>query len=406
MRSILAVVVSILILTQLAVCGDDAVKKEKNSFLDKYQFFLIKQEKKTLDKIKTSEEFKKFESEFWNKRDPISNTPQNEFKQEVDSRLEDITNNISMDESGLPNTCFGRNGGSNGEMARVYLLYGEPGFKKFLRGRSFVELLLWVYNDEDGYEKYRFLFYRKGNSGYFRLFRDQEFLTKQVVVKELANWENSFIDGRFQADEIVQEIRLQGGEIFIRALLEFSDDSAVKLEEAIESPAPEVIRELYKGETVNSLPEQKPAGETQPSVLKLQPQVELPTQSKTEVAKSKILEGFSKTSIPADLSINGKVMEIIMLASNLDWTIVGENAECVFVFRLVLQSKTTKEVYVFEQEKPVLMPAKDLDDEDERIVSLSLSVEGVDSDLNSGKYSTYIYLKNKATKKYSAWLIN
>ncbi len=394
MRNIFTVAISILIFTQFVICGNDAVKNEKDSFSDKYQFFLTKQDKKELKNAKTSEEFKKFESNFWKQRDPSPNTPENEFKQEVDSRLKDIADDISMDESGLPNACFGRNGELNGEMAKVYLLYGEPGFKKFLRGQSFVELLLWVYNDEDGREQYRFLFYRQKNSGYFRLFRDQEFLTKQIVVKELANWENAFRGDSFQADSIMQDIRLQGGDIFIRALLGFSDDSATKLDEAIKPPTPETILAMYKRETVSGLPEQKLGGETQPSI------------SKTEITKAKILEGFSKTSIPAELSITGKVLEITMLASNLDWTIVGENAECVFVYRLVLQTKATKEVYVFEQEKSVSMPAKDLDDEDERIVSLSLSVEGVDSDLNSGKYSTYIYLKNKATKKYSAWLIN
>lgn len=402
MKNILAIVISILVFGQFAVCGNDPVEKEKDSFSDNYQFLLIKQDKKALDKIKTSDEFKKFESDFWKQRDPSPNTPENEFKQEVDSRLKDIASDVSMDESNLPNACFSRNGGLNGEMAKVYLLYGEPNFKKFLRGRSFVELLLWVYNDEDGHEQYRFLFYRQKNSGYFRLFRDQEFLTKQIVIKELANWEYAFVDGRFQADEIVQEIRLQGGDIFIRALLGFSDDSTVKLDEAIKPPTPEAIRAMYKGETVNGLPEQKSGGETQPAKPKVEPR----TEANSTISKINILEGFSKTSIPAELSTHGKTLEITMFASNLDWTIAGENAECVLVFRMVLQNKATKEVNVFEQEKPVSMPAKDLDDEDERIVSLSLNVEGVDSDLNSGKYSTYVYLKNKATKQYSAWLIN
>lgn len=401
MRNIFFVVISIIISVQFAIC--DNAKNEKDSFSDNYQFFLTKQDKKELKNIKTSEEFKKFESEFWKQRDPSPSTPQNEFKQEVDSRLEDIANDISMDESDVPNACFGRNGRLNGEMAKVYLLYGEPGFKKFLRGQSFVELLLWVYYDEEGREQYRFLFYRQKNMGYFRLFRYQEFLTKEVVRKELANWENAFAGDRFQVDGIVQEIRLQGGDIFIRALLGFSDDSSVKLEKAIEPPTPETIRALYGGETISGLPEQKPNGETQPSAPKTESKIE---PMAVEITKPKIIEGFSKTSIPAELSISGSAVEIIMWASNLDWTVVGENAECVFVFRFVLQDKTTKEVYVFEQEKSVSMPVKDLYDEDERLVSLSLNVEGINSDLNSGKYSTYIYLKNKATKKYSAWLIN
>lgn len=381
-------------------------KNDKDLFSEKYQVFLTKAEKKELKKIKTADEFRSFEEKFWKTRDPGPDTPENEFREEIDQRLAYIASNASMDDANLPNTTFGRNGGLNGDMARVYLLHGmclshgPPAYKRFLRGQSFVDLLLWVYNDERGVERYRFLFYRKGNLGYFRLFRDQQYLTRQVIREELYSPDYYFRQGRqgsFDVESLLQEIWSDGGPVFLRALSGFSDDDRVTLDMALKPPTPEEIRTAYGGGPGSDSPEDSGVVKGPGDAAKLQtPAVQ-------------IRQSSSLASIPGKLEVGGKVIVFSPNTPNdLDWSVAGQTAECVLAYRLVVQNRLTREVPVaLEGEQKVSVAADKLDAcaNDSGGICLRLWVNGLPYGLDSGNYVIYLYVRNVLTNKYAAWYI-
>src|SRR3989344_8138885 len=127
---------------------------------------------KPFNEIDTLAEFLKFEKCFWEIRDTDPNTPENEFKELIDGRIQDIKNEIFATDLDIPGTRFEINGGLKGDLAHVYLLWGVPHFKEKLpvnRNVFRFELMAWYYF-YDGRVLASFLFYE--NYGRVRLFKE------------------------------------------------------------------------------------------------------------------------------------------------------------------------------------------------------------------------------------------
>ena len=120
----------------------------QKDFLENYQFLTTKSEKQELNKCQTVEDVQKFTEKFWQIRDSDPNTPENECKQLIDGRINEIKNEILLRNVNTFGVSFGHNGGLNGEMARVYLLYGMPDYMLRLpSGRTYSEMMVWMYGD-------------------------------------------------------------------------------------------------------------------------------------------------------------------------------------------------------------------------------------------------------------------
>jgi hypothetical protein len=173
----------------------------------------------------------------------------------IDERIDDIANERFFQSSGATGLLFQANGGFRGDVARVYLLHGEPDAMDVLESRSFVNLMLWVYvNPENGNILYAFLFYQRGISTLgFSLFSQESYkLDSCGAVNEIMIFKNrGYISGGAQpCPEDIQEVfrALQttsgrggvlDGNMFAWALFNFSqDDSSLSQGEAPEPPKP------------------------------------------------------------------------------------------------------------------------------------------------------------------------
>lgn len=78
--------------------------------------FMTKEETKNWKKLKTQEEAEEFIKLFWAKRDPTPDTPQNEFREEVDRRVQ------------YANDAFtsGRTVGSLSDRGKIFMVIGPP----------------------------------------------------------------------------------------------------------------------------------------------------------------------------------------------------------------------------------------------------------------------------------------
>src|SRR3989344_4144473 len=135
-----------------------------SQFLDRYERFVTGKERKEFKKFKTDRERQVFIDKFWFERDPDPETAENEEKQRIDELIDNIANEIFLNASdGVFGLSFRMNGGFRGDMAHVYLLHGEPDAMDTIEGQSFVDLMLWVYTDQQsGDILYAFLFYQRG----------------------------------------------------------------------------------------------------------------------------------------------------------------------------------------------------------------------------------------------------
>src|SRR3990167_7112227 len=188
----LAVVVSVGIFLsgcagkRINIDPSNPVYKPKSDFELNYGFFItpdemkegytpekyptLKESIKSFNEIDTLEEFSKFEKHFWEIRDFDPRTPQNEFKELIDGRIQYIRNEIFRTDSDIPGTFFGPNGGLKGDMARAYLLRGRPHYAVRAQNMSRVsDLMAWIYFYE-GKPLFVFLFYDKGYN--YQLFRN------------------------------------------------------------------------------------------------------------------------------------------------------------------------------------------------------------------------------------------
>lgn len=128
------------------------------TFYDLYWVFLTDEEEKLFRVLPDSKSIREFIDEFWRVRDPDPRTEENEFKIEVDERIEYADQHF-RDISGP---------GHDSDRGRIYLLLGPPNEARemhSIESQSGHAVLVWIYN-RWGIGVY---FLNRFGSGYYRL---------------------------------------------------------------------------------------------------------------------------------------------------------------------------------------------------------------------------------------------
>lgn len=327
---------------------DDPLFAEKNEFYDRYFRFVTENEKKIgypelgirpFGEIDDSEELNKFINNFWKIRDTDPNTPENEFKVNIDQRIRDIQNEALFSYG----VNFGANGGLRGDMAHVYLFYGLPNcsdcIQKLSQSGTHNDLMVWYYFDQFGRARFRFLFYEK--YGPMRVFKnympiprfEDLFNPLMSPLKEISNRPapspQDLYDLWFELE------RDDPQHVFRAALLEFSIYSDVVIEGgngknrfgALDSPEPVSLTAARYRPTVIGQPE--------------------------DLTKLEFVNGRFKSFIPALFRIGvytnvSPYAYALFKYGDLDWEIKSDkDAECLLLLRISFQNKDTKEIKEF-----------------------------------------------------------
>ncbi len=371
-----------------------------SQFLDRYERFLTDKEMKEFKKLLTDEDRQAFQDKFWLDRDTDPTTPENEYKEKIDERINDITNERFFGTSATMGLLFSSNRGFRGDMAHVYLLHGEPDAIDILEGQSFVDLMLWLYlNPENGNILYAFLFYQKGSIGEFSLFSQDTYkLDPCGAVNEITkNKDHDYFSGIGQpcpaeVEQVYQELQIAsgksgilGGYVFSWALLNFSQDSTILQGVALGPPKP--AAEIAKQSKTTVMGEvSKPVGISGLDYL---------------FASCEKCNSF----IPAELKL-GKEFVLLIRRGDIDWRVVSGDVKVDLKTRVVLNNVITHAQIVFEK-SVTQKTQKDLiaSDASGQIVVVLLTPNEV-AQIPAGNYRASIYVKNMITNKYNAWSEN
>jgi len=380
-----------------------AVQAQKD-FLENYQFLVTKSEKQELNKCQSVEDVQKFTENFWQIRDSDPNTPENECKQLIDGRIDEIKNEILLRNVNTFGVSFSHNGGLNGEMARVYLLYGMPDYMLRLpSGRTYSEMMVWMYGDEKGHVLFRFLFYRK--YGKFSLFKNHGPFIGEAL-KEISNsnplapqyiqmvWNElsmNDIDGNFRA-----------------ALIQFSYYSDITIDKALKPPDPaktendqKVYNRKFKQQADSILPKRADNPQTQTA--------------------NKIIFSKFNSSIPGyfNIGVAGEhkiAFYLILRFCDLDWEIVNDSAECALSLEIDFKNRQTKESIMFLSSNRLSVPKEQAQSQDKFVLFSNTILltkkssdltetaeEMINKKLPNGNYTVRTFLINSITQKYAVW---
>lgn len=186
------------------------LSQEHKDWLATVDPIITKTEKEVFLLLKTDEERNRFIQVFWKQRDPMPDTPENEFYEEYMKRIQ------------FADATFGRQTsktGSQTERGYYYLLLGPPLERQIYDTTSqFLPLELWYYKGEErfGLPPYFYLlFYQPQGIGEYRLYypgegpeklvvpsfsgriltRDQAFKIIKEISAEVANASLSYLPG-------------------------------------------------------------------------------------------------------------------------------------------------------------------------------------------------------------------
>lgn len=376
-----------------------------SQFPNRYEQFISGKELKEFNKLLTEAEQQKFIDKFWLDRDPDPTTPENERKDEVDGFIDDIANERFLSTPGVFGLSFRSNGGFRGDLAKVYLLHGEPDAMDMIESNSFTPMMLWVYgNLGNNSILYAFLFYQKGGSGSYRLFpQDSYRMDLCGAIKEIKRFkEFNAYDGGNQAcppdaEQVLWELQMASskggsidGRIFAWALFNFSQDSSISQGAALQPPKSALERaKRSEAYVVGEAP--KPIGVAGIDYL---------------LASCEQCNSF----IPGALDL-GKEFKLTVRRGDIDWRIVGVDGktESVLKIRLVVENVANPDrtPLVFER-WATLGSFKNLiisNPSGQRIIPL-LTTDEI-TRIPAGTYWVSVYVKNVTpglmTKKYNAW---
>ena len=333
----------------------DPVVQAKQDFYSQYYFLITKREKvsyykkslgivdkeeKIFENVRTLSDFDKFAEVFWKIRDTDPSTTENEFKELVDARIGDIKNEVLFRDLQAPGVRFDRNGGLTGDLARVYLLHGEPSYKEKLSdNRYHVELMVWYYVDQDHKHLFRFLFYDKYGS--YRLFKNYS------TILDFNYWIDPLSSPlRDISVDIVPTVQnlydlwnsllyIEDARAFVTALIEFSEYTGDIVIEggdgkkkfgALDPPDPAALTaERYK-----------------PRIL----------GEPGDFSGREIWFGKYRSFVPMYVRITKTLdgnpsLALIILYQNIDWEIKGGKAECKAALNINIINKGTAEAAQF-----------------------------------------------------------
>lgn len=325
---------------KIKIDPNDPFLKAKNDFIDRFGFFITNEEKKkgypdlpepigSFNKIVTLAELDKFTQHFLKIRDFDPRTPQNEFEELINKRVDDIRSEIFASDIDIPGTIFSKNRGLRGELAQVYLLYGMPHRKdKLVETNAHVELIVWYYFDVKNKPIFKFLFYQDG--GRFRLFKKHIPMPSleglvDPLTSPLKDISNRMANTSEELYEIWQELEREDPEwIFRSALLQFSYYDDVNIHDSLKAPEPVSITALRF----------KPVILGQPGDL---------------TGRTFINNRFN-SFIPAKFRISGNDRPSFFLStaySDIDWEIKDGKAQLSLSVRISFQNKKTHDIKEF-----------------------------------------------------------
>jgi GWxTD domain-containing protein len=159
-KLVLALLISVISASFLSFSNASAKKSDPwKKWLDEVHLIMTKTEESVFHSLKTEEDRNRFQEQFWKARDPMLETPYNEYKIEFYRRLNYANTQLE---------------GSNSDMGQIYILLGEPFEKINYSGyEDVVDCELWIYHAEGrpGLQPFmHLLFYRPRNFGSYRRF--------------------------------------------------------------------------------------------------------------------------------------------------------------------------------------------------------------------------------------------
>lgn len=368
-----------------------------SQFDSRYEFFITGKEMVAFHKLQTDEERQVFQDKFWLERDPDPATPENEEKERIDRLIDNIANEPFLSEPGVFGLSFRENGRFRGDMAHVYLLYGEPDAMDTIEGNLFVPLMLWIYfNEQNSAVLYAFLFYQKSGLGAFSLFSQDVYkLDSCGAINEIKRFRSVNAGGVDQicppeVEKVFRELQdasgrggVLGGDIFSWALFNFSQDSSITQGKALGVPKPaSEIAKQSKARVIGEAPG-------------------LTGTAGTDY----ILASCEKCGsfMPGELYM-GQRFTISGPWKNFDWTVKGEYLNISLKFRIILE-------HLDSIEKPIIIEGnteqginkKFAEDNQETVVTVDLIDPTLVASIPAGTYRTSVYVQNMMTKKYNAW---
>lgn len=384
----------------------DPIYNQKNEFLDNYFRFVTPAEYPEFIALSTADDFRKFEENFWKKRDTNPLTPENEFKQLIDSRIADIKNEILANQGIL----FRAAGGLKGEMAQVYLLYGHPNcsdcIRKLPEGRTHAALIVWYYFDSHNKPLFRYLFYEKfGKTILFKNYTPvlSEDTLFNPIMSPLSYISNGIVISPQDVYEIWLELEFNDPDWAFRgALLEFSFYTDVRIDEALDPPEPASL----------VMARFKPVMTGQPD----------------DLSGKKFFNNRFFSFIPAELNISKENRPSFSLSvgfANIDWEIKEDKTELSLNLRISFQNKKTGDIKEFAARLFKEFPVQEIEEKikDGPVngkavpIKMSILLDGVRNfassakpgstlrqlinELEPGEYVVNVDLRHSVTKKYS-----
>ncbi|MEX2033067.1 MAG: GWxTD domain-containing protein [Candidatus Colwellbacteria bacterium] len=365
-----------------------------SQFLARYERYIdMGKEGKEFKKLQTDEERQVFIDKFWADRDTDPATPENEEKERIDRLIGDIADErfFSANFGGL---LFQSNGGFRGDMAHVYMLYGEPDAMDMVEGQSFVNLMLWIYVDQrNGEILYAFLFYHRGSTGAYSLFSQDAYkLDPCGAVNQIRTLGSfSYVSGECAPDteNILQELYTSTGKagvldgyIFTWALFNFSQDGSISQGKALQPPKPaSEIARRSRARVVGEAPQRVGTAGTD-----------------FILASCKECKSF----IPAELRIGSSAFSLRVRRNAVEWQVAGEQAEAQLKFSVIFESKGQKPI-VFKKDGTIQERKELIISDPEEQVSVAFLTEEELSKVPAGTYRVTIYVKNR--DRHNAWFI-
>lgn len=139
-------------------------KKWKN-WLEKVSYIITPFEREIFHSLKTDKQREAFIKKFWLIRDPVPETPVNEFKVEYEKRWNYVNSHFSSP---------GKKDGWKTDMGRIYLLLGKPiEIQRFETYSQIYPCQLWLYRGDKtlGLPAYFYIiFYKKKGIGKYQLY--------------------------------------------------------------------------------------------------------------------------------------------------------------------------------------------------------------------------------------------
>ncbi len=153
----------VLISPLFSISVKDLPPKYKKWLEEEVVYIITKAEKEVFLQLQTDRERDIFIEAFWKQRDPIPETPENEFKIEHYRRLDYANRRFQ----------FGKPGWMT-DRGRIYIILGEPkSIESFINNKDFRDVEIWFYQNENfpGLPvAFNIVFYKESVSSDFKLY--------------------------------------------------------------------------------------------------------------------------------------------------------------------------------------------------------------------------------------------